>query len=987
MAAVIVGGAIATIPSAAQAAWPGTPGKVAYLERKSGEFDLELYSPKGVDGTTTTIKKGTFHFPDLEAGDRTSPTNGLPSAPAWSPDGTRLAFAAKVPDPSLAPDATHTAIFVWTLKSGDITQLTFPPAGRPQPADDGRIGRVFADYSPAWAPDGKSVAYVRLIKANPGESVYPQQGGNVRIVRADGSGGDVALTHRYGEFELYHGLAWGGDPKGETHLVSVHTSPDSGLAIVEINPVTGKDSVLESGPLAALTRDFDVDPSGRYLDMLQSGGSAVRREFGNAQLTAMGSGYVGDMMRSSPTGNGQLHVGYARIPGGPLRAGLIEYRAPDPDGDVWEEESRDRWVNGMFRMDGKWAYGTVGRSAFDVQPQQLPIISLPGFAGSTILCGGETVWPPRADLRNGQRLRAMTLDADGRTNANCPGAGPTEDPDADNAFVSTAIGKEIYAPQERFIERIAPGDRGWKFSWDWRKRPADSIERLDTFITRVLGTDFAKAQGVDRVVLYGHSYGGLLMREYVDSHADRVARTLTAGTPYLGVPKPTFFVSFGVENPLSGLADLDTLLPNAEATAFARNAAGVYHLFAADHYGRWMRPIGKPDMFDLEQTRGWLTNVAGANGALFDQAQAWHRQYDGFTTKSGLIEARAVIGRGLLSIGAVEVPEGPDASGEFETKIEMIDGDITVPVRSANQGELGTHTPLGDPVHVQSVCGIKHMSLGGANAVTDAYEEYLLRGRTPRKTPVGSEEECTATGTTLEVRRFKRAGAGRRGRAAADVRTIAPTPSLVEASQNGDLQLIEVPGNPIAVVQDNHPVDVQLASGDEAVTVVATRWNGETRAETRTYTGLLGDVRVQTGAGGALAMTVDGRAVQPDGAPSGGSGGSGAGGSGGASGGAGAGGSSGGPGSGGSGAPQSTGTLKLTSITAVRSGRQVRVRVRGQASVALRVRVSAGRVSASRTIKRGRFDTTLPLRTTARRVTVAIEGTGIKSLRRTLRVR
>ena len=164
----------------------------------------------------------------------------------------------------------------------------------------------------------------------------------------------------------------------------------------------------------------------------------------------------------------------------------------------------------------------------------------------------------------------MQLAADGKTNAGCAGAGPTQDPNAPDAFVNEALTLPIYQAQDDFIEQIAPGERGWRFSWDWRKAPGESVARLDAFITHVLDTDLARNQGLEKVALYGHSYGGLLMREYTALHPERVQRVLTAGTPFWGAPKSLFFLNFGVENPLSGVKDLDTFLPNAEAKAWAR---------------------------------------------------------------------------------------------------------------------------------------------------------------------------------------------------------------------------------------------------------------------------------------------------------------------------------------------------------------------------------------------------------------------------------
>ena len=709
---------------------------------------------------------------------------------------------------------------------------------------------------------------------------------------------------------------------------------------------------------------------GLGVDYVRADGTGDRRRFDGA-TSPLGSGLRINAFRSSPSGNGPLHANQATIPGVGPRIGIVERRAPDPDGDVWPEEPLDRWVNSFFgELFGKYAIGTPGRSTWDIQAQQLPIINIPGFAGSDILCDGETQWPP-GTFGNAERLQNMQLGEDGRTNVGCAGAGPTQDPNSDEGFVSSAFGQDIYQAQEDWIDQIAPGERGWRFSWDWRKAPSQSLARLDSLINHALDTDFAREQDVKRVVLYGHSYGGLLMRQYVQDHPEKVARTLTAGTPYWGVPKPMFFVGFGVENPVGGLADLDSFIPNAEGKQFARNAAGAYHLFPGDRYGRWMTIGGT--FQDIAQTRAWLTGIVGTNGGLLDEARAWHQQYDGFTTMQGTIEARAVVGTGLLSIGGVEVPAGPAEDGTIETRIRMVDGDITVPIQSASQGPLGTHTPLGDPVHVQAVCKVSHMELGGHPDVTEKYTEFLLTGRTPRKT-VGP---CKPSGTVLEIREFEIPTLGARLFGPVASAALDPTGSLVDAAEAGDIQLIEVPGAPIAVLSDDKPVNVQLAGGDRRVNLRVTRYDEGEVASTSTFSNLSGDVRAASGAGGALTVTKDGQVVGPDGPGPGGPtdpGPTDPGGGGGPTGG--------GPAD--PGPTLATARVRFTKVRAQRRGRQsvliaIRGRLTGPSTGRVTITATGGKLRGQGRVpvRRGAFKATLKLRgALPRRVTVVARYAG-----------
>jgi Tol biopolymer transport system component len=93
-------------------------------------------------------------------------------SPAWSPDRTRIAFAAQMGDRT--EDQRLTEIFVMRADGSDIRRLTTNEA---------------VDADPGWSSDGKRIAFARLVA--PGTEAA--RGG---IFVADAKGGDqVQLTH------------------------------------------------------------------------------------------------------------------------------------------------------------------------------------------------------------------------------------------------------------------------------------------------------------------------------------------------------------------------------------------------------------------------------------------------------------------------------------------------------------------------------------------------------------------------------------------------------------------------------------------------------------------------------------------------------------------------------------------------------------------------------------------------------------------------
>ena len=284
------------------------------------------------------------------------------------------------------------------------------------------------------------------------------------------------------------------------------------------------------------------------------------------------------LLRYSNTGSGLLEGGC--MDERPELCGLVEHELEDDGADIEDGDERMmlRWQD-QFDVIGGAA--VPARSGFDVQPQTAGDL-IPGFSLDHELRLGRAA----ADLPFPE-LDRMQLQADGLTNSPaCPSAGPT------GKVMETALGSDIYKSVADHV-REKYEDRGTLFGWDWRKRPQETFEELDQAIDTALARDGPwQNQKAGRVTLWGHSYGGLLIRSYIDdrARAARVARVLTAGTPYWGAPKSVFPLAFGIESPL--FSPMDALIDNARMQHLSRNLAGLDQLYPSDHFPGWLTVTG-----------------------------------------------------------------------------------------------------------------------------------------------------------------------------------------------------------------------------------------------------------------------------------------------------------------------------------------------------------------------------------------------------------
>lgn len=347
------------------------------------------------------------------------------------------------------------------------------------------------------------------------------------------------------------------------------------------------------------------------------------------------------------------------------------------------------------------------------------VIFLPGFEGSILKSGDNTLWPPSLGDVDGD-LNTLAFDENGL---------PVEEDVTVDGIVNTFYSKPIYRDFSSFIDSLTMVDsetgtstiKSWEpLPYDWRYGPDDIV----THGVKTTGGNVSLVERVEalardsytgKVTIISHSYGGLVGKALIRAleekgEAHLIDSFIMAGSPQLGTPQAAAGLLHGEGSSIK--QGFFTLVTKGQARELGRNLEGAYTLLPSLEY--FNRVKEKIKIFDFKsggpRSKEWISvygdkgitkyvdfvsflkaefvpRTGGVNGMpavlnplLIAKAGGTHAVYDTFTFPD-TIHVVQIAGWGLPTIKGI-IYSGGIAKTTYKVDLTT-EGDKTVVYPSA----------------------------------------------------------------------------------------------------------------------------------------------------------------------------------------------------------------------------------------------------------------------------------------------------------------
>lgn len=313
-----------------------------------------------------------------------------------------------------------------------------------------------------------------------------------------------------------------------------------------------------------------------------------------------------------------------------------------------------------------------------IPPPRNPVIIVPGIMGSKLENeNGEEIWMSLVRMAlsiDDGHLLDLQMDNDGSSIFNITASDiitevniPLFSRDTFNSLINTLINIDYQDNIDLFI-----------FPYDWRLDINTSSDFLSSKIIEI-----KQQTGSKKVDIIAHSMGGLLLKKYLSTYGGlSIGKFIDIGTPHFGAPKSFITLMYG---------DVDISILNKNTLKqISKNMPSIYQLLPSRNYFDESNPEYKYYVLDglngnsrlnFDQTKEYLKN-ADRNSLLVDNADTFHEEIDSLNPADYGVETYNIVSCGVPTLGQIFVLEekSPD---KFKYNLRMIDGDGTVPLRSA----------------------------------------------------------------------------------------------------------------------------------------------------------------------------------------------------------------------------------------------------------------------------------------------------------------
>jgi Tol biopolymer transport system component len=179
--------------------------------------------------------------------------------PAWSPDGSRLVFSNQAVGDFIGLGIPDSAIWVADPDGSGVRKLT-QPGCNPQRST---IRDCFFDSAPAWSPDGRSIAFSRLLSRR---TRAPRT--QIELMAADGTHMRVLATCRGDVCNQEMAPAWSPDGRLVAYAPGVERDPS-----IDIVSLSGPAHAIRAcmGARCVTPSGLTWSPDGRRLAFTSSG--------------------------------------------------------------------------------------------------------------------------------------------------------------------------------------------------------------------------------------------------------------------------------------------------------------------------------------------------------------------------------------------------------------------------------------------------------------------------------------------------------------------------------------------------------------------------------------------------------------------------------------------------------------------------------------------------------------------------------------------